>query len=183
MMKKIKLIVVSALTIVLTSTTVFASNIKGGYGDLSLLRSKSSIAQKKENPDKFNSMSIQEKRSIVIKKYTEHLNNAVKNGEISKQDANKEMEKMKAEVQKWDGSTPIKYWNGMHKHKMNLPENFDKMSLQEKRDWMIKNFTEKMNRDVKSGEITEDDANRKIENMKQKISNWDGTFHKRDKKQ
>jgi hypothetical protein len=55
--------------------------------------------------------------------------------------------------------------------KSNLPEGYDKMTPQEKRDWMVTNLTNQINEAVKAGKITQSQADAMAEMLKNKMGN------------
>ena len=180
-MKKSNTLVFAILSAMLMVNSVSAAGNKSN--DLSLFNTKTITNENKAQkmPDDFKNLPLQEKKKLIIEKHTDRINNALKEGKINEQEANRKKEKLNENVQNWDGKTPLKYLQGIG-NRVKLPENFDKMSLQEKREWMIKDFTDRMNEKVKSGKMSKSDADKKIENMRIKISNWDGNFDKKDKR-
>jgi len=179
--KKNNTLVLAMLTALLMTTGVSAAGTNSGNKAVLNTKTLASQSEAHKMPDDFKNMPLQEKKNLIIEKHTNRINNLLKEGKINEQEANKEKEKLTKEVQNWDGKTSLKYLHGNHRNKVKLPENFYKMSLQEKRDWMNKDFTERMNEKVKSGEISKSDADKKIENMRIKISSWDGNFNRKDK--
>jgi len=64
-------------------------------------------------------------------------------------------------------------------------QDFNKLSLQQKRDKLISEFTMHMNKKVQEGRLNQNEANTKIASFKEKINNWDGNgypmFHEKGK--
>lgn len=134
------------------------------------------MSHKIKLPDNFEKMSLQEKKNWLITNYTEKINKDIKEGKITKEQGDSFINSSKDKINQWDGKTPLPILPSMNEHKMKLPDNFENMNLQEKRNWLITNYTEKVNQSVKEGKITKEQGDEFITKMKEKINSWDGTL-------
>ncbi|WDU82091.1 hypothetical protein [Caloramator sp. Dgby_cultured_2] len=65
-------------------------------------------------------------------------------------------------------------WKFPFKFELNLREKYNNLSLDKKKEIAKKHFQEKLNNLVKNGKLTQDEANKLLQNFEEKLKNWDG---------
>lgn len=168
-MKKIYIASTLLAAMIFTSTTAFAA----GNINSAVTSNKNCIKHTTQLPENFEKMPLSDKKNWLITKYSEKVNEKIKEGKITKEQGDLLIKDMNDKINQWDGKTPFPFSRGMS-NKIKLPDNFDKMTLEEKKNWLITNYTEKVNQKVSDGKITKEKGNELIAKMKEKINNWNG---------
>lgn len=177
-MKK-KLALSLAMSIALTSMTSlafakgftfkekFTSKFNGSklYADCFKLRPKGEFG--KQFNGKFKDLTLEEKKNLIQKRIENRIKTAVEDGVITQDEADKMLNNLKESLSKWDGSSPFKF-------ELNLREKYNNLSLDKKKEIAKKHFQEKLNNLVKNGKLTQDEANKLLQNFEEKLKNWDG---------
>lgn len=121
----------------------------------------------KQFKEKFKNLTLDEKKELIQKRIENKINNAVEDGVITQDEANKMLSNLKESLSKWDGNTPFKF-------ELNLKEKYDSLSLEKKKEIAKKHFQEKLNNLVQKGKLTKDEANKLLQDFEEKLKNWDG---------
>ncbi|MCX7903391.1 MAG: hypothetical protein N2486_02660 [Caloramator sp.] len=63
----------------------------------------------KQFKERFNNLTLDEKKELIQKRIENKINNAVKDGVITQDEADKMLNNLKESLSKWDGNTPFKF--------------------------------------------------------------------------
>ncbi|KRQ87396.1 hypothetical protein ABG79_00734 [Caloramator mitchellensis] len=180
---------VSALLIVTSLGSVASAKSASSNKNL-LFKTKTFVAKEFKNKDgkmffkfktrcdvanpfgeKFNNLTLEQKKELIKKHFEEKINLAVKNGRLTQEQADKILKEFQEKLNAWDGKTPM-----MFKERLGgkFDVNFDNLTLAEKKDLVTKHFQDKLNFLVKNGKITQEQSDKMLNELKNKLNSWDG---------
>lgn len=165
-MKKLLLISALSLSIMASSVTGFAkTNLKPAFPNLG----GNFVFASAPTQDN-NEQTLEQKKADILKKVTDKIDNKVKEGKMTRSEADKKLTDFKSILDKWDGTGEFHdYFRNVKK------EEFQKLPLDEKKSVISERFNKRIEKAVEENKITQDQAAKMKQDLKKALDKWDGT--------
>ncbi|MCX7709518.1 MAG: hypothetical protein N2484_06675 [Clostridia bacterium] len=190
------------------------------------------IGEKAKAIQEFNSMTLEQKREKLLNDFTASINQRVKDGKVTQEQADKCLSDFKSKLNTWDGTGRMPFMGKgfldgksmkrkpdiakvdpaqlLEKRKADIQQRvkdgkltqteadkaiaqveakvkemqeFNSLTLEQKREKLLNDFTASISQRVKDGKLTQAEADKNIAEFKTKLSNWDGSgrmpFHRK----
>lgn len=141
-------------------------------------KSKAGDSGTADSKKDFRNLPLADKKKAIIDKFTQKTDDAVKQGKISEADANKFLTDLKAAVAKWNGTGDIgiRPPDALCKHcmdKLNI-KSLENLTPEQRKEKVLSKFTSRIDKGVKSGKLTQAEADKLLSDLKTSVDKWDG---------
>lgn len=145
---------------------------KDGKQFFVLKNAKDKLKKFNEN---FKNLTLEQKKELIKKNFEAKINNAVKNGKLTREVADKILKEFNEKLNSWDGTSPFKFKENLSKKfKKDFDKKFDNLTLEQKKELVKKHFENRLNIAVKNGRLTQDKADSLLKEFETKLNSWDG---------